>query len=258
MGGCQPTACAAPARLDEGIRAADTVAIIVAGGVGMRFGDPHGKQFVELAGRPIIAWSLIAFDAAPSVARIVIVCAPDRADEMRSIVSDLAISTPVTFADAGEVRQESVASGLAAMPRGYAYVAIHDAARPLIETSTIERAIAVLRSDPALAGTLVSARVTDTLKLVEDGIVVSTPDRSFYWAAQTPQTFRTRVLEDAYANAAFEDFIGTDDASLVERAGGIVRCVEPASPNIKVTFPEDLAVAETLLGVRCDRGEALV
>ena len=66
------------------------------------------------------------------------------------------------------------------------------------------------------------------------------------------------MLEDAYANAAFEDFIGTDDASLVERAGGIVRCVEPASPNIKVTFPEDLAVAETLLGVRCDRGEALV
>ena len=187
-----------------------------------------------------------------------IVCAPDRADEVRAIISDLALSKPVIFADAGEVRQESVASGLAAMPRGYAYVAIHDAARPLIETSTIERAIAVLRSDPALAGTLVSARVTDTLKLVEDGIVVSTPDRSFYWAAQTPQTFRTRVLEDAYANAAFEDFIGTDDASLVERAGGIVRCVEPASPNIKVTFPEDLAVAETLLGVRMDRGEALV
>lgn len=258
MGGFQPTACTAPERLDEGARAADTVAIIVAGGVGLRFGDPHGKQFVELAGRPIIAWSLIAFDAAPSVASIVIVCAPDRADEMRDIISDLALSKPVIFADAGEVRQESVASGLAAMPRGYAYVAIHDAARPLIETSTIERAIAVLRSDPALAGTLVSARVTDTLKLVEDGIVVSTPDRSFYWAAQTPQTFRTRVLEDAYANAAFEDFIGTDDASLVERAGGIVRCVEPASPNIKVTFPEDLAVAETLLSVRCDRGEALV
>ena len=244
---CQPITLTEQARVDTDGRTADTVAIIVAGGTGVRFGDPQGKQFVQLCGRPIIAWSLIAFDAAPSIAHIVVVCAPDRRDVIADIASGLALSTPVTMADSGEVRQESVTNGLAAMPGGYAYVAVHDAARPLIQTDTIERAIAVLRADPALSGSLVSTRVTDTLKLVEDGMVVSTPDRSFYWAAQTPQTFRTEALLSAYANAAFEDFIGTDDASLVERAGGLVRCVEPSSPNLKVTYPEDLPIVETIM-----------
>ena len=258
MAACQPTTLPMAARVDGAGRAADTVAIIVAGGVGTRFGDPNGKQFAQLCGRPIIAWSLIAFDAAPSIAHIVVVCAADRRDEIAEIASGLALSKPLSMADSGEVRQESVTSGLAAMPSGYAYVAIHDAARPLIQTDTIERAIAVLRADRTLSGTLVSKRVTDTLKLVEDGVVVSTPDRSFYWAAQTPQTFRTKVLLNAYANARFEDFIGTDDASLVERAGGLVRCVEPSSPNFKITFPEDLALAETIMRMRGGAGEVLV
>ena len=258
MTSCQAATCVEASRIAGSASSADTVAIIVAGGVGLRFGDPHGKQFAELCGRPLIAWSLIAYDAAPSIAHIVVVCTPDHRAEIAEIVAELALATPVTFADAGEVRQESVSSGLEAMPAGYTYVAVHDAARPLIETDTIERSIAVLRADPSLSGALVSKRVTDTLKLVEDGVVVSTPDRSFYWAAQTPQTFPVHTLRAAYANAAFEDFIGTDDASLVERAGGRVRCVEQASPNLKVTFPEDLAMAETVMRSRLDSGEVLV
>lgn len=258
MSACQPTTCTASARIGGAAHGADTVAIIVAGGIGVRFGDPHGKQFVELCGRPIIAWSLLAFDAAPSIAHIVVVCAENRREEIYGTLDSLALSTPISFADEGEVRQESVASGLAAMPKGYAYCSVHDAARPLIERETIERSIACLRADKTLAGTLVATRATDTLKLVEDRIVVSTPDRSFYWAAQTPQTFRTRVLEDAYASASFENFIGTDDASLVERAGGRVRCIEPATSNLKVTYPDDLVIAEVLLSRRLGRGEALV
>lgn len=258
MGACQPTACTAPQRTGTGSHAADTAAIIVAGGVGQRFGDPHGKQFAILCGRPLIAWSLIAFDAAPSVGCIVVVCADERRAEMDEILESLALSTPVLFASSGEVRQESVSSGLEAIPAGFAYCAVHDAARPLIETDTIERSVAVLRADPSLSGSLVSKRVTDTLKLVEDGLVVSTPDRSFYWAAQTPQTFPVGVLRRAYANARFEDFIGTDDASLVERAGGTVRCVEQASPNIKVTFPEDLALAEIVMRGRGRQQEVSV
>ena len=186
--------------------------------------------------------------------RFVLVCSPEHRAEMGEIIAGLALETPVSMADAGEVRQESVASGLSAMPQGFEFTAIHDAARPLILTDTIERSVAVLRADTSLSGSLVSKRVTDTLKLVENGIVVSTPDRSFYWAAQTPQTFRTRALRAAYSNAAFEDFIGTDDASLVERAGGRVRCIEQASPNLKVTFPEDLAFAETVMRTRGEEG----
>lgn len=258
MMGCQTTVCPDAARVAGSSHGADTVAIIVAGGLGVRFGDPQGKQFVQLCGRPLLAWSLIAFDGAPSVGHIVVVCAEDRRFEVDEIVSELALVTPISLARAGEVRQESVASGLAVMPRGCTYVAVHDAARPLIETDTIERAIAVLRIDKTLGGSLVSTRVTDTLKLVEDGMVVATPDRSFYWAAQTPQTFRTRVLLDAYASARAEGFVGTDDASLVERAGALVRCVEPSSPNFKVTFPEDIALAEAALRMRAGTGEALV
>jgi 2-C-methyl-D-erythritol 4-phosphate cytidylyltransferase len=226
------------------------VALIVAGGSGVRFGDPHGKQFAELCGRPLIAWSLIAYDAAPSIAHIVVVCAPDRRDEIAEIIAGLSLATPVSFADAGEVRQESVSSGLAAMPKGYAFCAIHDAARPLIETDTIERSVAVLRADPSLSGSLVSKRVTDTLKLVEDGTVVSTPDRSFYWSALTPQVFRMRAVLAAHRSAVRDGYVGTDDASLVERVGGRVRCVESPRDNIKVTLPEDLAVAEASLRQR--------
>lgn len=255
---CQPTACPAPERIDGLSRSADTVAIIVAGGTGTRFGDPLGKQFVELCGRPIIAWSLLAFDRAPSIAHIVVVCAENRRDEIDGILSIFSLSTPVSLADSGEIRQESVASGLAAMPRGYAYCAIHDAARPLVETEAIERTIACLHADRALAGALVAARVTDTLKLVEGDTVISTPDRSFYWAAQTPQTFRTRVLERAYASAVSERFVGTDDASLVERMGGRIRCIEPASSNLKVTHPDDLVIAEMIMAARLGGGEALV
>ena len=257
MGACRTAACVEAERESAASGSADTAAIIVAGGSGVRFGDPLGKQFAELCGQPLITWSLLAFDAAPSIGHVVVVCARERRGEMRSVVEGLALKTPVTLADAGEVRQESVASGLAELPAGYAFCAVHDAARPLIETETIERAIAALRSDSTLAGTIVARRATDTLKLAEDGIVVSTPDRSFYWAAQTPQTFRVRILRAAYDNALFEDFIGTDDASLVERAGGKVLCVEPLGSNLKVTYPDDLALAEAIMRQRgC--GEALV
>ena len=100
-----------------------------------------------------------------------------------------------------------------------------------------------MREDPGLAGAICAARSVDTLKLVEDGVIIATPDRSFYWAAQTPQVFRTRALTSAYKSAAWEGYQGTDDASLVERHGGKVRCFDSPRDNIKVTVPEDLAIA---------------
>ena len=246
--GAGPCACACAERTDEAAVAADTCAIIVAGGSGERFGDPRGKQFVNLAGLPLMSWSIMAFDRAPSVARIVIVCAPDRAAQVeKDVLSRLSLAKPVALAPSGETRQESVRHGLDAAPRDLPFVAVHDAARPLIEVEQIEAACGAVRADESLAGAILATRSVDTLKLVEGTTIVATPDRSFYWAAQTPQVFRRRVLLAAHKAAAHEDYQGTDDASLVERMGGKVRVVESTRDNIKITLPEDLALAEATL-----------
>ncbi|MBM6775453.1 2-C-methyl-D-erythritol 4-phosphate cytidylyltransferase [Olsenella profusa] len=246
-----PCPCACAERVGSVADAADTCALIVAGGSGERFGDPRGKQFVELCGLPLMSWSILAFDHAPSVARIVVVCAPDRVLEVeKDVLAPLTLRKPVALAPSGATRQDSVRSGLAAVPRDLEFVAVHDAARPLIEVELIERAIATVRGDATLSGAILAARSVDTLKLVEGDTIIATPDRSFYWCAQTPQVFRTAKLSAAHRSAAREEYQGTDDASLVERIGGKVRVVEAPRDNIKVTVPEDLAIAEAALEQR--------
>ena len=251
MGAPVPAPCPCAARVGEVAPAADTCAVIVAGGSGERFGDPRGKQFVDLCGLPLMGWSVMAFDRAASVARIVVVCAPDRAEQVeKDVLARLSLETPVVLAPSGATRQDSVRSGLEAVPRDLALVAVHDAARPLIEVEQIEACVAAVRSDESLAGAILATRSVDTLKLVEGTTIVATPDRSFYWAAQTPQVFRRRVLLAAHKAAAHEGYQGTDDASLVERTGGRVRVVESTRDNIKITLPEDLALAEATLARR--------
>jgi 2-C-methyl-D-erythritol 4-phosphate cytidylyltransferase len=219
--------------------------------VGERFGYARGKQYVELCGLPLVSWAVLAFDRAPSVGHIVVVCPVGRVAETRDIImGSLSLDTSVTFAEAGETRQDSVVNGLVAMPEGYQLVAIHDGARPLITVDAIERCLDELRSDAELDGAICASRCIDTLKLVEDGDIVATPDRSFYWSALTPQVFRMRAVLAAHRSAVRDGYVGTDDASLVERVGGRVRCVESPRDNIKVTLPEDLAVAEASLRQR--------
>lgn len=240
----QPQACA----VAEAPHQADTCAIMVAGGVGERFRDPRGKQYVDLCGMPLACWALLALDRAPSVGALVVVCAEDRMDEMRErVLGRVSLSSPVTLAAAGPERQDSVRNGLAVVPDRFDLVAIHDAARPLVRVEWVERAIARVRGDAGLAGAICAAPVTDTLKLAEDGQVVATPDRSYYWAAQTPQVFRRKAIVAAHKAAVWDEFRGTDDASLVERRGGRVACVETPRENLKVTRPEDYLIAQALL-----------
>lgn len=252
MIGGSACACAQPDRLGEANAGADTCAIIVAGGSGERFGDPRGKQFVELLGLPLVAWSLLAFDRAPSVGALVLVCPAARKAEVRSdVLSRVSLTHEVVLADAGATRQASVLSGLMAAPSTCELVAIHDGARPLIELESIERCLAVVRDDASIDGAICASRTTDTLKIVDaDDKITSTPDRSQYWCALTPQSFRrTRILA-AHEKALLDGYEGTDDASLMEYAGGVVRVVESPRDNIKVTVPEDLAIAEATLRSR--------
>ena len=232
-------------------------AIIVAGGTGERLGVPGGKQLAEVAGRPVLSWSVSAFDALPQVDLIIVVCHPDRVDEYRaSAVDELGLVTPVLFAGGGETRQASVASGLGLVPKGTSFVLVHDGARPLITPGAIAATLQALQDDPDADGAIVGHPVVDTLKVVDGRTIAETADRSRFWAVQTPQTFRAEALAAAYRAASAEGFVATDDASLVERAGGRVLVVDGPRDNIKVTVAEDLALVEAALLFRKDGEKA--
>ncbi len=228
-------------------------AVIVAGGTGQRFGHAGGKQLAAIAGRPVLAWTLLAFDEVASIDELVVVCHPERIAEYReSAIAPLGLTKPVKIVAGGDTRQESVAAGLAELSDGVGLVAVHDGARPLVTPATIADAIRMAVESGA-DGVVVGHPSVDTLKVVEVGRVVETPSRDRFWAVQTPQVFRRDVLEAAHATARSAGFTGTDDASLVERAGGTVLMFEGPRDNIKITTPEDVAFAEAVLAQRGER-----
>jgi 2-C-methyl-D-erythritol 4-phosphate cytidylyltransferase len=224
---------------------ARTAAIVVAAGSGARLGADRPKAFVALAGRPMVAWSLDAI-AAAGVPRAVVAVPPGHGAAAEEALADAASAFPLGFAlvEGGASRSASVRNALAAAGDVDA-VAVHDAARPLAEWALFTATLAALEhADAAIA----AARVSDTIKEAgPDGVVLRTHDRARLWAIQTPQAFRADVLrraldvpDDVLAQA-------TDDAWLVERAGGSVRVVESPAANFKVTTPHDLTIAESLL-----------
>ena len=217
-----------------------TAAIILAGGTGERFGNEGGKQLVEIGGKPILAWSVEAFDAVGDIGLIVIVCPAERQGEYLSkAVDPFSFATPIVVAAAGSTRQESAFSGLELVPEEFEYVVMHDGARPLISADLIAHTIATLKGNIDADGAVVAHPAIDTLKVVENGVIVGTPDRSVFWNAQTPQVFRAGIYRRAHASALSDGFVGTDDSSLIERLGGRVLVVEGKRDNIKLTVPED-------------------
>ena len=217
-----------------------TAAIILAGGTGERFGKDGGKQLVEIGGKPILTWSVEAFDAVGDIGLIVIVCPAERQGEYLSkAVDPFSFATPIVVAAAGSTRQESAFSGLELVPEEFEYVVMHDGARPLISADLIAHTIATLKGNIDADGAVVAHPAIDTLKVVENGVIVGTPDRSVFWNAQTPQVFRAGIYRRAHASAFSDGFVGTDDSSLIERLGGRVLVVEGKRDNIKLTVPED-------------------
>lgn len=217
-----------------------TAAIILAGGTGERFGKEGGKQLVEIGGKPILTWSVEAFDAVGDIGLIVIVCPAERQGEYLSkAVDPFSFATPIVVAAAGSTRQESAFSGLELVPEEFECVVMHDGARPLISADLIAHTIATLKGNIDADGAVVAHPAIDTLKVVENGVIVGTPDRSVFWNAQTPQVFRAGIYRRAHASALSDGFVGTDDSSLIERLGGRVLVVEGKRDNIKLTVPED-------------------
>lgn len=221
-------------------------AIIVAAGSSERFGGAVPKQFKEVCGRPLLAWTVSRFEAAEKIDWIVVVVA-----EEYLLYTSQRVIDPFDFPKVdkvvvgGESRRESVLKGLEALPISTDYVAIHDGARPLVDSVDIDRVVEVAIAERAA---ILAAKATDTVKRVKDGYVLSTLERNSLYLAQTPQVFQYDLIMAAHkvAHSGKANNI-TDDAALIEARGFKVKIVEPASPNIKVTTHDDLILAEALL-----------
>lgn len=222
-------------------------AVVLAGGSGERLGSAVAKQFLDLAGRPMLAHALLAFERTPEVTATVVVLPPDRPAFVDHELTTLPKVWSVT--DGGPTRQASLGEGLVCLPDESDIVLVHDAARCLAPAELYD-AVAdhAARHDAVVPG----LAVVDTLKQVDDtGRVTATPDRSLLRVVQTPQGFRRSVLERAYA-AALErgDTDAPDDASLVERLGLPVHVVPGHVDAFKITRLQDLMLAETVLARR--------
>ena len=222
-----------------------TAAIILAAGRGERMGGKVDKAFIGLGPRPIVSYSLLAFEACPDVEAIILVVRGDRIAYSRNLCDELGISKIFAVVDGGSRRQDSVRAGLAALPPEAEVVALHDSARPLVTPRLIAATIDSARK----TGSGVAARkIVDTIKVVTDGnVAASTVDRTNLWAVETPQTFRSELIRHAYDAVAEAGITVTDEAGALEFIGENARLVEWGKPNFKVTVPDDLAVAEKLL-----------
>jgi len=217
--------------------------VIPAAGVGRRMNAGINKQYLPLRGIPIVGRTLALFDLLPVVDRIVVVVPEQEIPFCRSDVIDrLKIRKVYGVIAGGNERQESVYNALQWIDAGDDdIVLIHDGVRPFVTPGMVTTLLAALdRAD----GAIVAVPVKDTVKIVQEGVITATPDRSTLWLAQTPQAFRYRTIRDAHDRAAAAGFTGTDDASLVERVGGRVSVVFGSYRNIKITTPEDMVLAE--------------
>jgi 2-C-methyl-D-erythritol 4-phosphate cytidylyltransferase len=230
----------------KGSGAMRVTALIPAAGMGKRMGAGINKQYLHLAGKPILAHTLAVFEAAPFVDDVYLIIPHDEIAYCReNVVERYGFNKVRKIVPGGSERQHSVRNGLLALDLAADdIVIIHDGVRPFVPVAIIEQSVATARSHD---GALVAVPVKDTVKVVRDGLVLETPPRETLWLAQTPQTFRYGIIRDAYEAAEDAGWLGTDDASLVERLGKSVRIVPGVYGNFKITTPEDLVLAEAFL-----------
>ncbi|MBI2766752.1 MAG: 2-C-methyl-D-erythritol 4-phosphate cytidylyltransferase [Chloroflexi bacterium] len=219
-------------------------AVIVAAGSSTRFGGTD-KLFTDLCGRPVLAWSLAAFEAAEGIRRLTVVTTAANIDRVRELAAVWAARTCFAVLPGGARRRDSVEAGLRASST--TYVAIHDGARPLVTPALIAACLAAAEGHH---GAIASTPVTDTIKEVDGGIIAGHPDRDRLWAAQTPQVVRREAW---LAAAAAGDNDETDDAAMLARFGLEVAVVDGGAENLKITRPLDLLVAAAILRARGER-----
>lgn len=218
-----------------------TQVIIAAAGDGVRLKAPCAKAFAELCGKPLLFYSLNVFEQCPLIDSVILVAHPQGLSIAEQIIQNFHFEKVRQVVAGGQTRVDSVRKGLLVLDADTRFVAIHDAARPLISAGIVEEALRVCYDEKAV---IVAVPVKSTIKRVDPKArtVVDTIDRENLWEIQTPQVFSRELIEEAHNHAASHN--ATDDAMLVEEIGAPVRIVDGDYRNIKVTTPEDLLIAE--------------
>ncbi len=222
-----------------------TAAIIVAGGMGIRFETEIKKQYIEIAGHPILAWTISSFLCSECVDTIVLVVPVEDVEPVRnSIVNKYKLEDRIEITTGGATRQESVYNGLKTISDDTDYAAIHDGVRPLVKPELIDRTCeAAYRAGGALA----ALRAMESTFIGRNDLIEEYVDRDMIWLAQTPQVFRKDIILKAHEMALKESFYASDDGMIYRKYIGKVEIIEGDRFNIKITFPQDLIFAESIL-----------
>ncbi len=215
-------------------------AIIVAAGSGTRLDPKTPKQFLEIYGKPILLHTLERFDACGSVDALILVIARGQIETLERLINESRPGKLVQIVEGGQTRAESVWNGLRAVDAATEIIAVHDGARPLVTPDEIDRTVEKAKE---IGAACLVAPVIDTIKEIEGDKIVGTIDRAKLRRALTPQAFRREILEKAFAQADLNESV-TDECVLVEKLGYEIGIVEGSARNIKITHPEDLALAE--------------
>ena len=220
-------------------------AIIAAAGKSERMGSGTDKAFLNLGPKPVLAWSLLAFEGCADIDQIVLVVRKDQIVAAKAVVRMFGISKVRAVVAGGPKRQASVMNGLKEIDSDTRIVVIHDGARPCVRPATISEIVKLARRTGAA---VVGCRIWDTVKFVEKGSTSTrTEDRAKLWAVQTPQAFNAQLIRRAYAEAEKAKVEVTDDAAAVELVGEPVKIYESDLPNLKITTVEDLQLAAAVV-----------
>ncbi len=219
--------------------------VIVAAGRGRRMGTEVSKQFLCLCGKEILAHTVERFEKTDAIRDIILVVSQEEMDEIWTMAQKYGWKKIVSVTKGGKERQDSVWNGLQQVSEDTEIVLIHDGVRPFVTEDILLDSI---RTAQEMGGCVAGVPAKDTIKVCDkENIAVETLDRSTLWQMQTPQTFRKELIIRAYAKAAADGFLGTDDASLAEYSGHAVKIIMGSYRNIKITTREDLLIGETFL-----------
>jgi len=220
--------------------------IIPAAGTGTRMGSDIPKPFLKLFGKSILQRSIQCFLQIDGLMQVLIATSEEYFEECKSIFDDISHEEiQFNVVKGGNERQDSIWNAIQHLTTEIDLVAIHDAVRPFVKKVHIDNCFDAASE---FGGAVLCVPAKDTIKKVNsENFITETPDRSQLWQAQTPQVFRKKIIAEAYESAIKENFLGTDDASLVERYGGTVKVVEGSRENLKITFPIDLKIAEFII-----------
>ena len=222
----------------------NVTAIIAAAGAGRRMKSDRPKQLLTLDDTPILIYTVRKFDSCRLISRILDAAPQESVDEVRRLIAGAGFSKPVSVVQGGARRQDSVAVAMQHLSPETTIVAVHDAVRPFVKVDEIEAVIAEAEKSGAA---VLAIPIVDTVKQIRKEVIDSTLTREHLVLAQTPQAFRIEILTEAFERARRDEYYGTDESSLVERLGLPVAVVRGSERNIKITRPDDLALARFFL-----------